>query len=283
MSNRNSHANKQAARERLRAERERQAKRDRIRRRLLVGGSIVAVLGLAAGVGVAVSNMSDEGSGKGDNSNWTAAAKAKDFAKPANSSGPNGTTVVVGDPKAKHTMDVYEDMRCPICSQFEQANGETLIKDIKDGKYKVSFTFGTFLDGDKSQRGTGSKNALSALGAALNVSPDAFLEYKKALYSAKNHPEESVDAFSDDKHLIKIAQQVDALKGNQKFEKAVNNSTYDTWAVKMNEKFFQAKDVTGTPTIKIDGAKVTAEGGQTAPMTPEQFRTAVDKALAAKQ
>lgn len=280
MSKRNSQANKQAARERMRAERERQAKRDKMRRHLLVAGSIVAVLGIAGGVGVAVSNMSDSGSGKGDSSDWTAAAKKKNFAEPKNSSGKNGTTILIGDPKAKSTMDVYEDMRCPICSQFEQANGETLIKDVEEGKYRASFTFGTFLDGDKSEQGTGSKNALSALGAALNVSPEAFLEYKKTLYSAKYHPEESDDKFGDDQYLIDVAQKVDELKGNKTFEKAVKNGTFDTWAVKMNEKFFQAKDVTGTPTIKIDGKKVTAEGGQVAPMTPEQFRTAVDKALA---
>ena len=57
MSNRNNQANKQAARERLRAERERQAKKDRLRRQLIVGGAIVGVLAIAGGIGVAVANI----------------------------------------------------------------------------------------------------------------------------------------------------------------------------------------------------------------------------------
>ncbi|MDX6348218.1 MAG: hypothetical protein QOF84_3008, partial [Streptomyces sp.] len=44
MSKRNSLAAKTAARERLRAERERQAKRDKLRRQILVAGGVVATL-----------------------------------------------------------------------------------------------------------------------------------------------------------------------------------------------------------------------------------------------
>ena len=54
MSKRNSQSAKTAARERLRVERERQAKRDKVRRQLIVAGSVVAVLAVAGGVGYAV-------------------------------------------------------------------------------------------------------------------------------------------------------------------------------------------------------------------------------------
>jgi protein-disulfide isomerase len=282
MSKRNSQASKTAARERLRAERERQAKREKIRRQLVVGGSIVAVLAVAGGVGVAVSNMSG-GDGKASHQDWVAAAKAKPFAQPANTTGKKGTTVVIGDKGAKNTLEVFEDMRCPVCASFEQNVGDTVMKDMKDGKYKLQFTMGAFLDENPQISGSGSKNALSALGAALNVSPNAFLEYKKALYSKADHPEETDDAFAGDAKLIKIAQQVKELKGNKGFEKAVNNGTYDKWALAMKDRFNAAKDVTGTPTLKLNGAKLTAEGSQNPPMTPEQFNAAVDKALAAKK
>ncbi len=106
---------------------------------------------------------------------WAKAAKAK-LVKPANTTGAEGTTVVIGKPDAKNTLELFEDARCPGCANFEQNVGETVQKDIKDGKYKASFHLGTFLDGNL--QGTGSKNALSAMGAALNVGPDAFLKYK---------------------------------------------------------------------------------------------------------
>ncbi|WP_419666031.1 DsbA family protein [Streptomyces sp. 2-1] len=242
MSKRNSQAAKSAARERLRVERERQAKREKVRRQAIVAGSIVAVLAIAGGIGYAVVQNNEP-------SKWDAAADAKVVA-PANTSGTNGTTIVAGDSKTKSTIHLYEDARCPACASFEQTVGETVNKGMTDGDYKLSFTLGTFLDGNLG--GDGSKNALSALGAALNVSTDAFLDYKTALYSTKYHPEETTDEFSKDSYLIKVADTVDALKGNKKFQDAVEKGTYDAWAMRMSKTFDTAKDVDSTPTIKIN-------------------------------
>jgi len=242
MSKRNSQAAKSAARERLRVERERQAKREKVRRQAIVAGSIVAVLAIAGGIGYAVVQNNEP-------SKWDAAADAKVVA-PANTSGTNGTTIVAGDSKTKNTIHLFEDARCPACASFEQTVGETVNKGMADGDYKLSFTLGTFLDGNLG--GDGSKNALSALGAALNVSTDAFLDYKTALYSTKYHPEETTDEFSKDSYLIKVANTVDALKGNKKFQDAVEKGTYDAWAMRMSKTFDTAKDVDSTPTIKIN-------------------------------
>jgi protein-disulfide isomerase len=278
MSNRNSHANKQAARERLRAERERQAKKEKIRRQLVVAGSIVAVLAVATGIGIVVSNMGGSDSAV-SNADWKAEARQNSFTKPANTSGDKGTTVVIGEKDAKNTLQIFEDMRCPVCASFEQSVGETVIKDMEAGTYKLQFTMATFLDEAPQISGSGSHNALSALGAALNVSPDAFLDYKAALYAKANHPQETDDAFADDEKLIKIAQSVQGLKGNTAFEKDVKDGTYDKWAIEMSDAFNAVKDVTGTPTLKLNGTKLTAEGSENAPMLPEQFIAARDKLL----
>ena len=241
MSKRNSQAAKSAARERLRVERERQAKRDKVRRQLIVAGSVVGVLAIAGGIGYAVVQNNEP-------SKWDKAADAKVVA-PANTSGKNGTTVVMGDSKTKNTVHLYEDPRCPACASFEQTVGETVNKGMKDGDYKLSFTLGTFLDGNLS--GEGSKNGVSALGAALNVSTDAFLEYKAALYSTKYHPKETTDELAKDSYLIKVANTVDALKNNKKFQDAVEKGTYDAWAMKMSDSF-NDDGVKSTPTIKIN-------------------------------
>ncbi|WP_151479211.1 DsbA family protein [Streptomyces albicerus] len=246
MSKRNSQAAKSAARERLRIERERQAKRDKVRRQVIVAGSVVGVLAIAGGIGYAVVQNNEP-------SKWEEAADAKVVA-PANTSGKNGTTVVVGDSKTDNTVHLYEDPRCPACASFEQTIGETANKGMEDGDYKLSFTLGTFLDGNLG--GDGSKNALSALGAALNVSTDAFLDYKAALYSTKYHPEESTDKFAKDSYLIEVANTVDALKNNKKFQDAVEKGTYDAWAMKMSKSFDDAEGVDSTPTIKINDKKI---------------------------
>ncbi|MEU0672599.1 DsbA family protein [Streptomyces sp. NPDC006172] len=268
MSKRNTQAAKTAARERLRVEREREAKRAKVKRQVIVALSVVGVLALAGGIGYAVVQANKPGY-------WEAAKDAK-LVKPANTTGANGTTVVMGKSSAKNTLTMYEDPRCPVCAQFEQTVGATVKADFDAGKYKIQFVGATFLDNGLG--GEGSKNALSALGAALNVGPEAFLEYKTALYSAKYHPEESDDKFKDDSYLIKVADTVPDLKGNKKFQDAVKNGTFDKWALEMS-KTFDDSGVQGTPTLKMDGKKMTGPNGKDAPMTVADFNTALDKAL----
>ncbi|MET8854960.1 thioredoxin domain-containing protein [Streptomyces sp. NPDC004579] len=279
MSKRNSQASKTAAREKLRQERERQAKRDKVKRQAIVAGSLVAVLAIAGGIGYAVVQNNKP-------SYWEGLKDAKVVA-PANTTGADGTTVVIGKDTAKKTLKLYEDPRCPVCASFEQTVGTTVKKDIDDGKFKIQYVGGTFLDGDSlgkgqiGSRGEGSKNAMSAMGAALNVSQEAFLEYKTALYSAKWHPEETTDKFKDDAYLIKVANTVPALKNNAKFQDAVKKGTYDAWALAMSKTWDNNKDgVTGTPSLVMNGKKLTGSDGN-APMTVADFTTAIDAALKA--
>ncbi|MEU9114421.1 thioredoxin domain-containing protein [Streptomyces sp. NPDC048483] len=249
MSNRNSQASKTAARERIRAERERQKKREKMRRQLIVAGSVVGILAVAGGIGFGIMKLSEP-------TGWEAAAEAKSV-RPAHTQGKNGTEILIGDPKAKETLEVFEDVRCPACAGFEQSTGPELLKDIKDGRFKVRFTMYSFID-TLGNGGEGSKNALSALGAALNVSPEAFLKYKTALYSAKNHPEETDDAYAKDSVLLKVAAEVPELKGNKAFEKAVKKGTYDRWTMDMTA-LFGRKGVKRTPTF-MHGDKTLAMG-----------------------
>ncbi|MEU9226460.1 thioredoxin domain-containing protein [Streptomyces massasporeus] len=268
MSKRNTQAAKTAARERLRIEREREAKRAKTKRQVVVACSIVGVLAIAGGIGYAVVQANKP-------SYWEGQKDAKVVA-PANTTGTDGTTVVIGKDSAK-TLKVYEDPRCPICAQFEQAVGPTMKKDIDDGKYKMEFIGATFID--NKDNGEGSKNAMSALGAALNVSDKAFLDYKAALYSAKYHPEETTDKFKDDSYLIKVANTVPELKNNKKFQDAVEKGTYDAWAMAMSKAFDDNKDgVQGTPGFVMDGKQLETSSPNL-PWSVEEFNKAVDAAL----
>ncbi|MFG2571915.1 thioredoxin domain-containing protein [Streptomyces sp. NPDC048481] len=272
MSKRNSASAKTAARERLRIEREREAKRAKTKRQVIVALSVVGVLAAAGGIGYAVVQANKP-------SGWDAVKKQK-LVKPANSTGADGTTVVVGKSTAKKTLVMYEDPRCPVCAQFEQTVGPTVKQDLDAGKFKIQYVGATFIDNNIP--GEGSKSALSALGAALNVSPEAFLEYKTALYSAKYHPDEQDDKFNSDDYLIKVADTVSALKGNAAFQNAVKKGTYDKWALVMSSKFdTDAKKYgfQGTPTLLMDGKALTGGDGKSAPMSVADFNTALQKAL----
>ncbi|MEU0963900.1 thioredoxin domain-containing protein [Streptomyces sp. NPDC005917] len=280
MSQRNSQSAKNAARERLRVEREKQAKRAKVKRQVIVAGSVVAVLAAAGGIGYAVVQANKPGYWEDE--------KAAKVVAPANTTGTDGTTVVIGKSTAKKTLKVYEDPRCPICAQFEQTVGPTVQKDIDDGKFKIQYIGGTFIDGDSlgkgkiGTNGEGSKNAMSAMGAALNVSPEAFLEYKTALYSAKWHPQETTDKFKNDSYLIEVANTVPALKNNKSFQDAVKSGKYDAWALAMSKTFDTNKDgVTGTPSFVMNGKMLTTGSSGNPPMTVADFNSVVDAALKA--
>ncbi|AUH43526.1 thioredoxin domain-containing protein [Streptomyces sp. CMB-StM0423] len=249
MSKRNSQEAKRAARERLRIEREKQAKKEKVRRQLFVGGAVVGLLAVVGGVAFAVTTLGgDDGSDK----DWGAAKNAK-LVQPANAEGDKGTAVVLGGKDAEKTVDVYEDLRCPACAQFEQQLGERIKKGAEGDKYQLRVHLGAIIDGNFG--GNGSKNAASALGAALDVSTEAFKEYHGLLYSADHHPAESEDKFADNEYLLDVAKNVDELKGNKQFQKNVEKGTFDKWALEMIDSFNDA-GIEGTPTIKIDGKKV---------------------------
>lgn len=249
MSKRNNQEAKRAARERLRAEQEKQRKKEKARRQIIVGVSVLGVLAIAGGIGYGVMKMNEP-------SGWEAAKEAK-LVKPANASGADGTTVsfAAAKPQAKkHTVEVYEDLRCPACAQFEQGVGPILEKASDQGKFALQYHMGDLIDKNMGS-GEGSKNAISALGASLNVSKDAFRQYHTALYSKQFHPQETQDKFGDDAYLLKVADTVPALKSNAGFKKAVQDGTYDRWAMNMVADFDKG-NVQGTPTIKIDGKTV---------------------------
>ncbi|QNA74453.1 thioredoxin domain-containing protein [Streptomyces sp. So13.3] len=232
-----------------------------------VAAAVVAMT--AAGCG---SSGSGSGSAKGSGSDSTASAKsgaksgaqaganddggAKGAVDPATLSqlparmAADGTAIVVGDPKAPNTVKVYEDPRCPYCMHFEQGGGSALAKLVKDGKVKVEYTIASFLDANFG--GSSSKKAANAMRAAVDAGK--FPEFHSAVF--ENQPEEPADGFTD-AFLLKIADTVKGLNTTA-FQKAVKDQTHKDW-VATSEKAFEASGSQGTPTVLVNGKKVTPE------------------------
>ncbi|WP_424212360.1 thioredoxin domain-containing protein [Streptomyces sp. BI20] len=256
---------KRAARARLQAEREAQVRRNKVRGRLIIGGALVAALGIAAGVGlwVAKSNGSDSGS--------DAEAAKKPFVQPKNTSGEDGVVVGYGKPDAKDRISVWLDPRCPFCAGVEIGLGKTLKDEADAGKYRVEYHFATFLDG--SLGGKGSKRALNALGAAVNEDPKKFMDYLQVLY--KNHPEqETTDTFGSTAKLLEFADEVPGLR-TPEFNKAVKELTYMPWVEKVSEAFYESGKK-GTPAVEVNGTEVNVLTGKGIDsITGEQFKKLV--------
>ncbi|MGW8778995.1 thioredoxin domain-containing protein [Streptomyces sp. NPDC055796] len=121
--------------------------------------------------------------------------------------------------------------------------------------------------------GKGSKRALNALGAAVNESPEKFMEYLRVLYA--NHPEkESDDTFGSTATLLELADRVPGLR-TPAFNKAVKELTYMPWAEKVGQAFYD-QDKKGTPDVSIDGKQLTLNSGKgIESVTPEAFRKLV--------
>ncbi|UFQ16524.1 MULTISPECIES: DsbA family protein [Streptomyces] len=158
-----------------------------------------------------------------------------------------GGVITVGDPKAAHTVKVYEDSRCPFCKKFEEGGARALVGPVADGEVRIEYTIASFLDNNLG--GSGSVNAANALRASVEAG--RFPQFHAAVFA--NQPEEESDDAYTPAFLLKIADKVDGLRGAA-FDKAVTNGTYKKW-VGEAMKAFTDDGIQGTPTVFIDGKK----------------------------
>lgn len=174
---------------------------------------------------------------------------------------PDGTTITVGDPAAPHTVSVYEDPRCPVCARFEKANGAKLTALATAGRVRVQYTLASFLDDNLG--GGGSKRAVNALRAA--VAENRFAPLHALVYARQ--PAESQDGFTVP-FLLQLAGQVQGLR-TPAFDAAVRGQTYASF-VSGSEHAFVSSGVQGTPTVSIDGKRLTGDV-----LTPAGFEAAL--------
>jgi protein-disulfide isomerase len=249
---------KRAARERLREQRESQARRDRRRRALIAGGIVVGVLAIAGGIAALVASAGGDGGG-GD---------GRPSAAPVGATGGNELVIPSGAVGAPSTLTVYEDFRCPACGYFEKTFRDTVRQLEDSGLLKADYHLVRIIDGNLG--GTGSRNAANA--AACAQDQRKFRAYHDVLYH--NQPEESQDRFADKRYLIRLAGQVKGLR-TAAFTDCVNSGTYDDWVEKSNAAF-GSSGYNATPTILLNGTDVYSDPKN--PLTPAKLKQQVTKA-----
>ncbi|MEU1403579.1 thioredoxin domain-containing protein [Streptomyces sp. NPDC005728] len=245
---------KRTARERLAVEREKQKSADKRRRTLIVGASIVCVLGLAAVIGVVAANA-----GKDKDTS------AGPVVAPSGAQGKDSLAIPVGKDGAKSTLTVWEDFRCPACKAFETAYRPTLHELEDAGKLRIEYHLVRLIDGNLG--GTGSLRAANAAACAQDAGK--FRDYHDVLF--ENQPEETDDAFADNGKLIRLAGKVNGLD-TPAFQKCVKDGAHDSWVDK-SHKAFQAGGFSGTPTVLFGGKNIYQD--QT--MTPAKLKQMVEQ------
>ncbi|MFF3542923.1 DsbA family protein [Streptomyces platensis] len=177
-------------------------------------------------------------------------------AKPPEKLDRDGTTIVVGDPKAPVTVHLYEDPRCPVCQEFEVTGGGPALRAMTQRREaKAEYTLASFLD--EKAGGGGSKRAVNALRAALEAGK--FAEYHAVLY--RHQPAEAVDGYTD-ALLLKLAGKVAGLRGPA-FDSAVKSMKYREFVDRSERAYEQAGEGDprgpGTPTAVINGVQMPEE------------------------
>ncbi|PWI43464.1 thioredoxin domain-containing protein [Streptomyces sp. ICBB 8177] len=248
----NNRDGKRSARERMQQERERERARAKRKRAALVGGSIVAVLVVAAVIGVVVAN-SKSGSSGGP------------VAAPPGATGKNDLAIPVGAANAPSTLTVYEDFRCPACDAFEKTYRTTVHQLMDSGRLRGEYHLVRLIDGNLG--GTGSLNAGNA--AACAQAEGRFRAYHDVLYD--NQPNEEDDKFADKSYLIQLAGKVPGLK-TPAFTSCVDKGTYNAWVNRSNADFNSA-GYGSTPTILLNGKNI--YNNQSNPLTPDKLKAMV--------
>jgi protein-disulfide isomerase len=247
---------KRTARERLAVEREKQKATEKRRRALIVGASVICVLGLAAVIGVVAANA-----GKDDDSEAAGPVVA-----PSGALGKDSLAIPAGQESAKATLTIWEDFRCPACKAFEDAYRPTIHELTDAGKLKVEYHLATIIDGNL--RGTGSRNAANAAACAQDAGK--FTAYHDVLY--QNQPNEMDDAFAKNSKLLELAAKVKGLD-TPVFRKCVEDGTHNAW-VEKSAAAFRKGGFSGTPTVLLDGKNI--YGDRT--MTPAKLKQMVEEA-----
>jgi protein-disulfide isomerase len=235
---------KRTARERLAEERAKQRTADRRRRVLIVGASVVCVLGLAAVIGVVAANA-----GKDKDSD-----SAGPVVAPSGAQGQDSLAIPVGKEGARSRLVVWEDFRCPACKAFETAYRPVVHELTESGKLKVQYHLATIIDGNMG--GTGSRNAANAAACAQDAGK--FPAYHDVLY--KNEK------------LLDLAKKADGL-ATPAFRSCVEKGTHNSWVDK-SAAAFRNGGFSGTPTVLLDGKNIY----QDRTMTPAKLKQQVEAA-----
>ena len=237
------HERKRAVRERLAQQRAQDRARERRRRTLIVASAVVGVLALAAVGGLIAANAD-----KGDKG-----SKAGPAVVPSGATGKDSLALRVGADGAPSTLTIWEDFRCPVCAQFENALRDTIHSLTSSGQIKAEYHLATIIDGNLG--GSGSLRAANAAACAQDAG--RFAAYHDVLY--RNQPPETDDAFGDNGKLIELAGKVKGLDTSA-FRSCVRDGTHDSWVEKSNAAFAKG-GFQGTPTALLNGESIFPKKG----------------------
>lgn len=221
--------------------------RNRRNRNIIVGITLVVVIGLCIAILVA----------------WQSASRQATL----NAAGPDGLTdrggIVVGPQTAPVTVTVMSDFQCPACASFEQANAGQLDQLTADGTIKVEYVPVSILD-RFSQGARYSTRSASAAFCVAETDKDKYAAFQETMFA--NQPSEGTSGMTSQD----IAALAAGIGVSQAGQDCITADRYTGFATRVTEDA-SAAGMRGTPTIYINDE-------QLEDWSPASMKAAIDAA-----
>ena len=170
--------------------------------------------------------------------------------------------VVVGKASAPVTVELYEDLQCPACREFEASAGPVLKQYVDAGRVTVHYLVVSFLDSASTTRY--SSRAANAAYCAADAG--VFQSFHDLLYA--NQPPEGGTGLTE-AQLIEYGRQAGAT--GQSFADCVTTTTYGDFVTRITDQ--ASRDgISATPTVLVNRTQLTQRDGA-------GLRSAIDRAL----
>jgi protein-disulfide isomerase len=246
------------AREKARQLRAEHQKKERRNRWLLQGGIAVAALAIIAIIAIVITtSIRPERSGPrnmaSDGIQITQGLVAEKTAGLAPSSSP--VPSAPNDPGVV-AITIWVDYLCPLCGEFEEANGELIRTLVDSGAATVEYHPIAIL----TALSAGTQYSLRAANAAAcvaNFSPDSFFDFNAAMFD--NQPEEGTPGLSD-AEILAVATEAGAVSTS--LEPCITGSRFSEWVKAATVRAgngplavegAEIENVRGTPTVLVNG------------------------------
>ena len=252
-------------------------------RALAIAGGVVLIVVIAIVLGVVLSSGGGGGGGgivssSDVNGLGTTGSASSQVALPGAAEANNlfkgipQTGLTLGNPKAKVEMEMFIDVQCPFCRDYETNNLPTIVnKYIKTGKVQLHLKPWAFIGRAGSQSFSGRLGLIAA-----SYQNKAF-EYAKVLYD--NQQTENT-GWLNGQMMANIAASVTGLNLSR-WRDDTNGSSPKSIADQV-DKLAATDKVQGTPTVLVGptGGKLTSVADPSLEPNLQQTEQALDAALA---